>query len=154
MKELKKLLCGLVAAMMIFTLAACGEKAEETKEEAKTEETAPTATEAPAEEEDDADVAGSYVAVDATMGEEEMSEEEAAMLKEMLSSFTLELKDDNTALMNLGEDEPEELEYTVEGDTITLTAEGESLSGTIEDGKIVLDFSPVEEGMTVTFEKE
>ena len=57
--------------------------------------------------------------------------------------FILELKSGNKAVFTI-QGEKAELDYKISGDTITLSGQGESLSGTFKDGKITLSIEGVE----------
>ena len=157
MNNLKKLLCMLMAAMMIFALAACGEKdsekeekkdtaAVETKEDKDEKEEATEAEETEVEE--DASIVGEYVATAITGEGVTITEPEA------LEGFSMSVKEDGTIDMTL-DGSTESVNYAVTDNTISITDEtGVQISGTLEDGKIVLDFGELAEGMSITFEKK
>lgn len=71
-----------------------------------------------------------------------ITEEEAA------ESMTLELKADGTADM-VADGDTQTLDWTIEGDKITLTDGTDTLEGTVADGVITLDA----EGVEITFAK-
>lgn len=58
--------------------------------------------------------------------------------------------DKDTFKMNLNEGNEVEGEYKVSGDTITLSAKGDDFDGTINDGKITIEY----DGSKMVFEKK
>ena len=179
---MKKLLALLLAGIMIFSLAACGEEAaNDTKEaETKTEEKAdaqenekdvsvnPSADEEKVTTEEaekvekveeteksekDADenaaVVGDWTAVEFDSEEfEDLSDEELAMVEEMLSAITLSFDADGTGVLSMdGEDEA--FEWADNGDTISMTKDGDTIEAKLSDGKLVME----DEGMTIVFKK-
>ena len=63
-----------------------------------------------------------------------MSEMEVEVLQEI---FVIELKEDGVGIIRMEEDFGE-INWTVEGETLILSVEGESIEGTIIDGVITL----------------
>ena len=74
-------------------------------------------------------------------------EEFAEMLGEDVESvkdyMTVELKENGKASFST-EGDVEEVDWKLEGDKLILTADGDSLEGTLKDGKITLDFDDEE----------
>ena len=69
------------------------------------------------------------------------------------SSLYLELKDGGKFVMSMM-DEVQEGTYRINGKNITLTAEGEDISGTINGKKISLSAEEEGQSMTMVFEKK
>lgn len=127
---MKRVLALLLAMAMLLSLAACGGKAEES---ASSE----------VEESD----AGKYMLTSMKDGEEEIDLETLQMIG--ADSWYLELREDGTGTLYLGDDnitelkwrngvlkaDGDRLEYTREGDNITLTVEESSLTFTLSDGE-------------------
>lgn len=63
--------------------------------------------------------------------------------------ITLELKDGGKGVMKV-ESESGDVEWKVDGEKISLTADGETIEGTIKDGVIEIEI----DGISVVFEKE
>ena len=71
-------------------------------------------------------------------------------------SMTLELKDGGKFSLSanmLGESETTEGEWSEDGNTVTLTAEGENISATVDGSTMKLDLSAAYEGMIMVLEK-
>ena len=60
-------------------------------------------------------------------------------LEDAQNFMTVELKSGGKAVFT-SDDEPVEVSWKVEGEKLILSAEGESIEGTIKDGVIALDF--------------
>ena len=67
---------------------------------------------------------------------------------ESLSGMTVELKADGKATFTT-EGEANEVTWKLDGDKLSLTADGDTLEGTLKDGKITLDL----DGESVTLGK-
>lgn len=129
MKKNIKIVSVLLAFMLVLALAACGGSS------------------------------GGAAADDPNLGVYKLSslmgfslEEYAKMLEitpeEAADSMTLELKSDGKADMTI-DGETQTLDWSLNGDALTLTDGQESLEGTLTDGAITLNI----EGMEMTFAK-
>ena len=80
-----------------------------------------------------------------------MSVEDAQELtgEDYTDYLTVELMDGGKGKMTI-EGEEYNVEWELEGDALTIKADGDSVTGTLEDGKITAEF----EGVEVTFIKE
>ena len=65
------------------------------------------------------------------------------------SMFSLEMKSDNTFTMKT-DDDSQSGTYTVDGDTVAMTAENETINATYSDGTLTIS----EDGMTMVFKKK
>lgn len=176
---MKKLLALLLAGIMVFSLVACGEEAaeepkkEETKTEATTdavddakadvtedaektvEENAPeskTETQVYEEDAEDAEsaVVGEWVAKEFNSPEiAELSDEEKAELDKMLEGFTISFDSDGTGVMAM-DGEEETFEWTVDGTTVSLTNNGDTIEAELEGGRLVI----TDEGVDMVFVKK
>ena len=130
MKMQKRVLTFLMALMMVLGLAACGDGG-------------------------GASAAGVYKVTKMSSEGIEMTTEEMAELFGMEVEMTLELKDDNTFVLDMGflmaeGEEGASGTWELEGDTLTLSADGEDIMTTYDGKTIVL-----EEGTEIlTFEKQ
>lgn len=129
MKMQKRVLTFLMALMMVLGLAACGGGGES--------------------------AAGVYKITKMSSEGIEMTTEEMSELFGMEVDMTLELKEDNTFVLDLGflmaeGEEGTSGTWKLEGDTLTLSADGEDITTTYDGKTIVL-----EEGTEIlTFEKQ
>lgn len=130
MKMQKRVLTFLMVLMMVLGLAACGGG-------------------------DGKNAAGVYKVTKISSDGIEMTTEEMAELFGMEVEMTLELKDDNTFVLDMGflmaeGEEGASGTWKLEGDTLTLSADGEDITTTYDGKTIVL-----EEGTEIlTFEKQ
>ncbi|WP_306543124.1 lipocalin family protein [Anaerotignum sp.] len=129
MKMQKRVLTFLMALMMVLGLAACGGGG--------------------------ASAAGVYKITKMSSEGIEMTTEEMSELFGMEVDMTLELKDDNTFVLDLGflmgeGEEGTSGTWELDGDALTLSADGEDITTTYDGKTIVL-----EEGTEIlTFEKQ
>lgn len=130
MKMQKRVLTFLMALMMVLGLAACGGGGGES-------------------------AAGVYKITKMSSEGIEMTTEEMSELFGMEVDMTLELKDDNTFVLDLGflaaeGEEGNSGTWKLDGDALTLSADGEDITTTYDGKTIVL-----EEGTEIlTFEKQ
>lgn len=130
MKMQKRVLTFLMALMMVLGLAACGGGG-------------------------GASAAGVYKITKMSSEGIEMTTEEMSELFGMEVDMTLELKDDNTFVLDLGflmgeGEEGTSGTWELDGDSLTLSADGEDITTTYNGKTIVL-----EEGTEIlTFEKQ
>ena len=88
---------------------------------------------------------GKYVSVSGeAMGIELTGEE--------IEGWAIELKNGGKGTMTL-EGDTANIDWSIEGETITIKVEGEEMTGTIKDGNIVID-NTLGLGMKLTFAKE
>jgi len=88
---------------------------------------------------------GKYVSVSGEMMGLELTGEE-------IKGWSIELKNGGKGTMEL-EGEKGNINWSIEGETITINVDGEEVTGTIEDGNIVID-NILGSGMKITFAKE
>ena len=130
MKMQKRVLTFLMTLMIVLGLAACGDGG-------------------------GASAAGVYKVTKISSDGIEMTTEEMAELFGMEVEMTLELKDDNTFVLDMGflmaeGEEGASGTWKLDGDTLTLSADGEDIMTTYDGKTIVL-----EEGTEIrTFEKQ
>lgn len=94
---------------------------------------------------DAAKYVGEWNMVSMSEGDQTINAEDLAALG---MTMTLSLKDDNTMVMTMA-GESQEGTWKVDGGKCVLTADGEDVSATLEDGQLVL----AEENMKMTFAK-
>lgn len=130
MKLKKQILTFLMTLVMIVSLVACGGG------------------------EGGKNPAGVYNLTKMGSGAEEITVEEMVEIAGMDIGMTLELKEDNSFVLNMGlfADEGEDSvsgTWKMDGDSLILSAEGDDISVTYDDSTIVMDM----EGEFLTFEK-
>ena len=83
---------------------------------------------------------------------EEYADIFGATVEEVQEGFKIELKSGGKAIFNFGDEEegPTEVNWKLDGEKLTLSADGESMTGTLKDGVLTLDF----EGEIVEFTKK
>ena len=118
---MRKILSALLVLVMVVSLAACG-----------------------------GSVSGTYKATKVKSEGMELTKD-SELWKTAFgdTEIILELKDDNTFSLTGMDDAGGNGTYTVDGETLNLTAEGETMSATVKDGTVELSI----EGQSITFEK-
>ena len=138
MKKSRKLLALLLALILAFALAACGGSSGDSGESSAGESTSA-----------DADVLGVYK-LQSMMGltVAEMAEMTGDSEEEVANTMTLELKEGGKAEM-VSDGDVQELEWTLDGEALTLTDGKEPLDCTLVDGVVTI----ADEGLEIVFVK-
>lgn len=99
------------------------------------------------------DPVGSYIMTKMSFGEEEMTAEEFSSLSGMEIEITLEIKEDNSFVLDLGflsEGDKTSGTWKLDGENLTLSAEGDNITTKFDGKTIVMDV----DGESLTFEKK
>ena len=139
MKKLSKVLVVFCALIIAFGLTACGDKGEEGGSKSDTKE----------KEEVVSTIEGKFVLSGMQEGENEVSKEEIVAMGG--ANFFIQFNPDNTFVISVTEEELPGT-YTLDGETVTMTMEGEtdSLVAQLVGNDFIID----DEGMKMTFTKE